>query len=255
MYSEGSEIINSKIALSDNSDAIKGIYIFKSDSGITLYSKKQVDLQEDFFSAFLSALKGFFSSLELGGLSSFASDQNFFYIASSNNVLTSIIVDINKRSDKYFSLAFEISKAFYKKFQQEVENKNAIIIPQLDQFDTILNQIIARYEDESAESDPQLLQLFKVENSGNLIPFSFSNEDQLYQTEIFLVVNAVTKQIIIVENPEIEVPSRKLFMAGKSASNMNQVAFKSEYHITNVSDEWGFERIIDMIIKLLQKDQ
>ena len=69
---------------------IEGVYIFKSDSGITLYSKKEVDVQEDLFSAFLSALKGFFNSFSLGGLSSFASENYIVYLPMINQTSTLI---------------------------------------------------------------------------------------------------------------------------------------------------------------------
>ena len=96
---------------------IEGVYIFKSDSGITLYSKKNVDVQEDLFSAFLSALKGFFNSFALGGLSSFASENYIVYLASNNNVLTALVVSNDDKSDKYFNIAFEICVEFFKEYK------------------------------------------------------------------------------------------------------------------------------------------
>ena len=233
--------------------SLKGIYIFKSDSGITLYSKKKVDVQEDLFSAFLSALKGFFSSFALGGLSSFASENFIFYIATSNNVLTALIVDSNAKSDKYFNLAYDISVKFYNTYKSLVDSKVGINIPDKEQFDILLDEMVSSFE----SSEPvqlDLIHLYKVTNAGDLVSFSFSNEEQLYNEELFITVNLVTKKIFIVENSEQGVPSRKLFLANKSASKLNQDEHKSEFEVRNVSDPWDFERIIDMISKLIRKE-
>jgi hypothetical protein len=60
---------------------IVAVLLFKSDSGSTLYSRKSKDVQEDLFSAFLTALKSFFSDFALGGLSTFASEEFIVYLA------------------------------------------------------------------------------------------------------------------------------------------------------------------------------
>ena len=233
---------------------IKGIYIFKSDSGITLYSKRKFDVQEDLFSAFLTALKSFFGSLALGGLSSFSSENFIFYLATANNCLTALVVDINHKSDKYFSLAYEISTQFYNKYQQVIDSKNALFIPGKEKFDEILDNIIRHFEQESEQYQQDLFHLYKITNSGELEQFPFINDEQLYNEELFLAVNLVTKRIFIVENASKNVSTRKLFLANRSASNLNQNEFKSEFQIRNVADEWDFERIIEMICKLVKRE-
>ena len=99
-----------------------------------------------------------------------------------------------------------------------------------------------------------LIHLYKVTNNGDLVSFVFSNEDQLYNEDLFVAVNLVTKKLFIVENTEQGVSSRKLFLANKAASKLNQTELKSEFEIRNVSDPWDFERIIDMISKLIRKE-
>ena len=232
---------------------IKGVYIFKADSGITLYSNKKVDVQEDLFSAFLAALKGFFQSFELGGLSSFSSNNYIFYIATANNVLTSLVIDTRNKSDKFFNLAYQISVKFYEKYKIHIDSKSSIHIPGKSDFDLILGDIIENFQsDDSIQQE--LINLYKINNSGDLQTFEFINEDQLSGEDLFLAVNLVTKKIFIVENTDKDVSSRKLFLANKSASQLNQSEYKSEFQISNVSDPWDFERIIEMITKLLRRE-
>ena len=257
MYFEAHNYLNSKNNKENTASKdlmpIKGVLIFKSDSGITLYSKQNVDVQEDYYSAFLTALKGFFSSLDLGGLSTFSSDNFIFYLASVNNCLTSLMVESDFKSDKYFKLAFEISSQFYLQFKSQVDSKTSIMIKGKEHFDDVLDHLVAKYE-HTTESDHQdIISLYNVNNSGDLEPFMYENEEQLRNQDLFLAVNSITKRIFIVENSSKPASSRKLFMAGKSASNLNQKDFKSEYQIRNVSDEFDFERILDMTKKIFNE--
>ncbi len=230
---------------------IAGIYLFKADSGIPLYSQKTVNVQEDLFSAFLSALKQFFNSFSLGGLSSFASEDYIFYLASANNVLTAIIVDNKQKSDKFFNLAYKISIEFYNNFKNIVDTKSSVIAPKKEIFDPILDKILDQFDKTSTEHQ-ELIKLYKVLSNGELEQFSFFSERQLYELTIFVAVNFVTKQIFVIENYEENVSSRLLFMASKAVSNMNQREFKSEFSIRNVSDPWDMERVIQQISKLLK---
>ena len=230
---------------------IDGVYLFKSESGIPLYSRKNVDVEEDLFSAFLSALKGFFNSFALGGLSTFASDDYIFYLASANNVLTSLIVDNRRKSDKYFNLAYEISIQYYKKFKNTVDSDTSISSPPKEEFDPILDQIIEKFEKTPEEQD-ELIKLYKINSDGGLEQFDFFTERELYDLAVFVAVNFVTKHIFIIENAEEDVPSRILFFANKAVSNMNQREFKSEFIIRNVSDPYALEMVVDQISKLLR---
>lgn len=230
---------------------IEGVYIFKADSGITLYSKKEVDVQEDLFSAFLSALKGFFNSFSLGGLSSFASENYIVYLASSNNVLTALIVDTKDKSDKFFNIAYDICTEFYKNYKQVVDTKSAVMVPNKENFDVVLQNIKDKYEDEETVVQHELIQLYKVSNTGDLELFTYENEDQLYRESLFIALNFVTHQIFIVENPGNSPSNRLLFLAGKAVAEMNQKEFKSEFSVRNVSDPWDLERVISQIKNLI----
>lgn len=231
-----------------------GIYIFKSDSGTTLYSRQAKDVQEDLFSAFLTALKGFFSDFALGGLSSFASDNYMIYLASASNVLTSIIVNNELKSDKYFKLAYEISFEFYEHYKEIIDKKVTFILPKKEEFDLILDKIVEDF-DKKTEIQKEIIKLYNIDSNGDLEMFDFINEEQLFGLPLFIAVNFITKQILVIENADENVPSRKLFFASKQTSKMNQHEFKSQFQIVNVSDPWDFERIVEQISKLLAREK
>jgi hypothetical protein len=229
---------------------IAGVYIFKSDSGITLYSRRTVGVEEDLFSAFLSALKGFFSSFSLGGLSSFASENFIIYLASANNVLTALIVENNFKSDKYFSLAYEICLKFYENYKKVVDSQTSIHVPNKEAFDAILDAIVQKM-DKNSENQQEFIKLYNVSKNGELEIFEFTSEDDLYKRPLFIVANFVTKQIFVIENPNATISSRLLFLANKSITNLNANEFKSEFTVRNVSDSWDLERVIKQVSTLL----
>ena len=232
---------------------IQGVYIFKADSGITLYSRRTLGIEEDLFSAFLSALNGLFCCFSLGGISTFASENFIVYLASANNVLTSLIVDNDHKSDKYFNLAYEIGNQYYKKFASSIDKKTSIMAPPKDQFDGLLDQIISNFDKFSVEQQ-EIIKLFKINSNGDLEIFEFLDEKQLYSQSMFIAVNYITKQIFIIENVDSNVSSRQLFLANKAISAMNQRDLKSEFTIRQVSDPWDFERVVGQITRLLKRE-
>lgn len=239
--------------MSKTSEIIQGVYIFKADSGVTLYSRRTLGIEEDLFSAFLSALKGFFSSFSLGGLSTFASDTFIVYLASANNVLTSLIVGNDQKSDKFFNLAFEIGRQYYKKFAHNIDSRISIMVPPKEQFDPLLDQILSDFDKVSVEQQ-EIIRLYKLNPSGELDLFEFIDEKQLYGQTLFIAVNFVTKHIFIIENIDSNISSRQLFFANKAVSTMNQRDLKSEFVIRQVSDPWDLERVITQISKLLKRE-
>jgi hypothetical protein len=228
---------------------IVGVLLFKSDSGSTLYSRKTKDVQEDLFSAFLTALKSFFSDFALGGLSTFASEEFIVYLASTNNVLTSIIIDKKAASDKYFSLAFDISDAFYKSHKSVVDSQSPIISDDAINFDKKLDVILENF-DKVVETQREIIKLFQIETTGDVNQFDFVDSDHLNELSAFIAINLITKHIFIIENSE-DVPNRILFFANQFASNINQREYKSEFVIRNISEPWDVERLIDQFANLL----
>ena len=232
---------------------LKGVYIFRTDSGVTLFSKKSIDLNEDFLSAFLAALREFFNSFSLGGLSTFGTDQFIFYIASTNNVTTALIIDQDDKSDKYFNLAFKICIQFYLHYNKYVESPTALLIPNIEYFGSDLEKIINDFSKEP-ERQQELIKLFKLSKSEDLECFDFINESQLFNIPLFLAVNNVTKRIFVIENPELGVQNRALYLVNKLATSYNQLNFKSEYDIRHISDIWDSERLITQISQILNRE-
>ena len=177
---------------------VDGLYILKSDSGTTLYSRKTGEIQEDLFSAFLTALKNFFDNFALGGLSSFSSENYMVYLASKDNVLTSLIVNSEFKSDNYFNLAFDISSRFYNKYKDIVtSSKPLIVLPDLKEFETVLDSLIEEGTTKTTE-ESTVIKLFKIDSDGELESFDFVDEEQLYKLPVFVAINYLAKQHILI---------------------------------------------------------
>ena len=229
---------------------IQGIYIFKSDSGITLYSKKIVNINEDILSAFLSAIKDFFKSLSLGGLSTFSSDNYIFYLASYSNVTTAIIINRENKNDVYFNLAYQISIEFFKKYESHVLSEESLFIPNVEAFDESIGHIIANLS-KISQKQKELIGIFKLAKSGELEQIDFVNEMQLYNMSLFVAINFITKNIFVIEQSEANVPSRLLYLANREVNRLNQNEYRSEFKIRNISDPFDFERLITHINHVL----
>ena len=233
---------------------IKGVYIFKSDSGVTLFSKRSIDVHEDLLSAFLAALKEFFSSLSLGEcLQTFGTENFIFYLASNDSVTTALIIDQKEKTDRFFNLAFDICNRFYAKYKSYIDSTNAILIPKGEEFEFDLIDMISEFNMQS-EKQHELIKLFKISKSENLETFEFINENELFNLPLFVAVNYVTKRIYVIENPELPTSNRNLYLANKAATNLNQMDFKSKFSIRNVSDNWDSERLINQISQTLKKE-
>ena len=105
----------------------EAIMILQSDTGMPLFSKTSKEIKDDLFSPLISVIRSFFSSMSLGGISSFTTEDYIVYIASVKNVLTSVIVDINQSTDKCYSLAYELSSAFHTNFKEKINSTSSLI--------------------------------------------------------------------------------------------------------------------------------
>ena len=232
---------------------IEGIYLFKANSGISLYSKTKYGIQEDMFSAFLSALKGFFSNLALGGLSSFSSDDYIIYLATSDNVLTALIVNNANKSDKYYTIGYQICKSFYENYKSIVNDNSPFWVPNKENFDIILEDLLANF-DHSSSDIQRIVSIYNVDTNELLVPIEFINKAQLFSLDLFIVVNSITKKIYIIENSERNISSRLLYLANKASTTLNQKVYRSEFTIQHISDPMDFERIIGNISKILKNE-
>ena len=219
-----------------------------------MYSKTKYGIQEDMFSAFLSALKGFFSSLALGGLSSFSSDDYIIYLATSDNVLTSLIVNNANKSDKYYTICYQICKSFYENYKSIVKDNSPFWVPNKENFDIILEDLLANF-DHSSSDIQRIVSIYNVDTNELLVPIEFKNKAQLFSLDLFFVVNSITKKIYIIENSERNISSRLLYLANKASTTLNQKVFRSEFTIQHISDPMDFERIIGNISKILKNER
>ena len=113
---------------------------------------------------------------------------------------------------------------------------------------------ILNESDKRIEKQQELIKLYKLSKSNDLLPFEFINENQLFNQDLFVAVNVVTRQIFVIENAESNVSSRLLYLTNKAVTNLNQLEFKSEFAVRNVSDIWDFERLIGQITHILNKE-
>ncbi|OLS26883.1 MAG: hypothetical protein HeimC3_06400 [Candidatus Heimdallarchaeota archaeon LC_3] len=233
---------------------ITAILILHSESGINLFSQKLKNLQEDLFSAFLSALKGFFNTLSLGGLSSFTTEDYVVFLVSKKNILTSVIVEKKDYSEKYFSLAFNISNSFLNKFKKTLERPNGIfnLSAVKSGFDPLLNEILEEFQiNRDHKPSEEIIRLYVMETTGKLKKVLFTGIDQLFLIPLLIVVNFITKKIFVLENDQ-NTSGRSLFYANRELTNLNQREFKLEFEIINISTPWGCEQIIYQVNSIFQ---
>jgi hypothetical protein len=232
--------------MANNSDNdVVAVFIFKAITGATLYSKKLLIFHDDLFAAFLSAFRSFFKEFLLGGLTLFASDEYVLYLVSKNDLLTTIIVDKKKKSNKYYSIGYKITEEFYEDYKRIIEDRTPLIPTHEIKFDDKLFEILENYNVQ-IETHPEVLKFYQIDSQGIGKEFSFISEDHLYSMPLFMVSNLVTNQIFILENNN-NLPRKTIFQANKFASNLNQKEFKSQLEIRNISEPWDCERLITEI--------
>ncbi|MHA1971786.1 MAG: hypothetical protein ACTSW1_02265 [Candidatus Hodarchaeales archaeon] len=88
------------------------------------------------------------------------------------------------------------------------------------------------------------LEYFTIEDEGKLLELE-PNQD-FSSHPILILVNSVLKKILVIKLQD-NIPQRLLFLAGRSASNLNSNRFKNEYNIRNVLDPLEREMILEKI--------
>jgi hypothetical protein len=91
---------------------IDGVVIFDSKSGIPLFSKLKKGLDASLFSSFASAITHFSRELNLGGLSSFTTEEKRIILAAKENTTTALITPTRKEFQEAHSLALEMGRQF-----------------------------------------------------------------------------------------------------------------------------------------------
>jgi hypothetical protein len=229
--------------MTNNSDNdVAAVFIFKAITGATLYSKKMLVFHDDLFAAFLSAFRTFFNEFLLGGLTLFASDEYILYLVSKNDLLTTIIVDKKKKSNKYYSIGYKITEEFYADYKRIIEDTTPLIPTHEIKFDEKLLEILENFNVQISPTH-EVLKFYQMDSNGIGKEFSFISEDHLFTMPLFMVSNLVTNQIFVLENDN-SLPRKAIFQANKFASNLNQQDYKSLFTIRNVSEPWDCERLI-----------
>jgi hypothetical protein len=106
-------------------------------------------------------------------------------------------------------------------------------------------------EEQTKISQPQVylaerggLEYFTIEEGGELL--SLEPRTNFDQYPLFILVNTILKKIFVLVLKE-NVSQRSIFLAGRSATNLNSNRFKNEFTIRNVLDPLEREMILEKI--------
>ncbi len=125
---------------------LEGILIMHAESGLPLFSKLKDNIDDVLFSGLLTAIKSFINELSLGGLSSFTTDENNFYLIGRESITTCLISKKNLDFKEVYSLAVEISTEFEKMFGLELEGQ--IDVNHYTKFQKTLDSILNKQANE-----------------------------------------------------------------------------------------------------------
>ncbi len=95
---------------------IEGVVIFDAQSGIPLFSRVSKGIDSSLFSSFISAIVHFAKNMELGGLTSFTTEEKMIFLAPRENTITALITPTRKEFQEAASLAGELGKQFEDKY-------------------------------------------------------------------------------------------------------------------------------------------
>ncbi|MFX1282055.1 MAG: hypothetical protein ACFFB5_00305 [Promethearchaeota archaeon] len=120
---------------------------------------------------------------------------------------------------------------------------------------TIMNRILDRIKEmlSTAEIPTETpyyiperggLEFYTINADGDLIELETSVDLSAYS--ILMVINAVVKRIFLIKLDD-STPQRLMFLAGRSASNLNVNRFKNEFTIRDVSDPIERDMILEKI--------
>ena len=227
---------------------IDGIIIFDSNSGVPLFSKLDESIKGALFSAFITAVRKFFSLLSLGGLSSFTTEEKFIFLAATNKIVTAVITPLKQDSKEIYSLAYEICEKFEKKFMTTDSQR----LQDYSSFSDILDQLLQKNRSILPRLQDKAVFLYTVNQDGELITLNFDNLTNLSSYPVLIIVNTLIKQIFILENQE-DVPNRLLFLANRNISGLNRELWKSEFQIRGISDTIDCERLIEQATNLIRE--
>ncbi len=88
------------------------------------------------------------------------------------------------------------------------------------------------------------VELYTIDEGGELL--TVEPKSDLAKQSVLIVCNNVIKRMFIMKLND-ESPQRLMFLAGKTASNLNSNRFKNEFSIRNVSDPLEREMLLEKI--------
>ena len=143
---------------------IEGIVIIDGEASIPLFSKLDSSIDDALFSAFLSAIKTFSSELNLGGLSSFSTDEKSVFLLGRTKFIIAIISPMDTKTEQLISLGLKIGSAFEDRFENLLSEDN-FETTNFEEFAPILEHLIS---DENVPFLAQASEFVRKEYSGDL---------------------------------------------------------------------------------------
>jgi hypothetical protein len=121
---------------------------------------------------------------------------------------------------------------------------------------TIMERILKRIKDISSQKIPVEtetplyiperggLEFFTINAEGELITLKPSDDFTIHP--VIILINGVIKRILLLKLDD-HAPQRLMFLAGRTASNLNTNRFKNEFTIRDVTDPIEREMILEKI--------
>ncbi|TXT54347.1 MAG: hypothetical protein BAJATHORv1_70047 [Candidatus Thorarchaeota archaeon] len=96
---------------------IEGVIIFDAKSGIPMFSKLKEGIDPSMFSSFISAVDHFSSEFQMGGLTSFATEENLIFLSKKGRIITALIVPKTQEFRETDELAAVLTEQFEKRYE------------------------------------------------------------------------------------------------------------------------------------------
>jgi len=96
---------------------IEGVIVFNADSGVPLYSRLKKNIDPSLFSSFVTAARHFSNELELGGLSSFSTDEKVIFMAENTETITALIAPKTPEFEETVEVASVLGEHFERNYE------------------------------------------------------------------------------------------------------------------------------------------
>ncbi|WP_455142093.1 hypothetical protein [Candidatus Hodarchaeum mangrovi] len=159
----------------------------------------------------------------------------------------------SKNREQVFSIHSQIEKTLRQE-SKVLKEEDDLIDP--GKMQTIFNRMKNLCEElsngtiPSMEYQPQVLaergglEYYTINDVGDPLPLQ--PNDEIMDNSVLIIANTILKRLLVIKLKE-NVSQRLMFIAGRSASNLNSNRFKNEFTIRNVLDPLEREMIIEKI--------